>query len=89
MGDRNLRIEDFGRVDLCGRNPLAETSDFTDFLEEKDLPRIISIDADASRVVTTIFLAGETIAEDFTNLLAILGSKIAAVAEDSAHGEWI
>lgn len=70
--DGNLRVEYFGRVDRCGRDPLTETSDFTDFLEEKDLPRSISIDADAGRVVAAIFLAGKTVAEDVTNLLASL-----------------
>ena len=67
--DRNLRVEDFGGIHLCARDPLAETSDFTDFLEEKYLPRSISINADTSRVVTTIFFTGETVTKDFTNLL--------------------
>ena len=73
--DGNLRVEDFGRVELCARDPLAETSDFTDFLEEKDLSRSISIDTDAGRVVTTIFLAGETVAKDVANFLAILDGE--------------
>jgi hypothetical protein len=54
---------------------LAEASDFTDFLEEKYLPRSISINADTSRVVATIFFAGETVTKDFTNLLPRLEGR--------------
>jgi len=76
-----LRVEDFGSIHLRGGDTLAETGDFTDLLEEDYLARSITVDANAGGIVTTIFLTGETVAEDITNLLAILGLEIATVAK--------
>jgi hypothetical protein len=67
-----LRVENFGCVHVRGGDTLAETGYFADLLEEEYLARSITVDTDAGRVVTTIFLTGETVAEDIANLLAIL-----------------
>jgi hypothetical protein len=67
-----LRVENFGCVHLRGCDTLAETGDFTDLLEEEYIAGSIAVNTDAGRVVTTILLAGETVAKDITNFLAIL-----------------
>jgi hypothetical protein len=70
-----LRVENFGSIHLRAGDTLAETGDFTDLLEEDYLARSITVDANAGGIVTTIFLTGETVAEDITNLLAILANN--------------
>ena len=84
-----MRVEDFGSIHLRGGDTLAETGDFTDLLEEDYLARSITVDTNAGRVVTTIFLAGETVAEDITDLLAILANnktQSTALSQGEASG---
>jgi hypothetical protein len=70
--DRDLRVENLGGVYVRGGDTLAKTSNFADFLEKKHFAWRIAVDTDAGRVVTTVLLAGETVAEDITNFFAIL-----------------
>ena len=73
--DRDLRVENLGGVYGRAGNTLAKTSNFTNFLEKKDFAWSITVDTDAGRVVTTVLLAGETVAEDITNFFAILRER--------------
>jgi len=70
--DRDLRVENFGSVYFRAGDALAKTGDLADFFEEKYFAGGIAVDTDAGRVVTTVLLAGETVAEDITNFFAIL-----------------
>ena len=70
--NRDLRVENLGGVYARGGDTLAKTSNFADFLEKKHFAWSIAVDADASRVVTTVLLASETVAEDIANFFAIL-----------------
>jgi hypothetical protein len=70
--DRDLRVENFGCVYVCGGDTLTETGNFTDLLEVKHFARSIAINTNAGRVVTTILLTCEAVAKDITNFLAIL-----------------
>jgi hypothetical protein len=73
--DRDLRVENLGGVYIRAGDTLAKTSNFADFLEKKDFAWSIAVDTDAGRVVTTVLLAGETVAEDITNFFAILRER--------------
>ena len=70
--DRDLRVENLGGVYARSCDALTKAGDLADFLEEEYLARSITVYTDAGRVVTTVLLAGETVAEDIANLLAIL-----------------
>lgn len=63
LGNKGLLHVDSGRSDL-----LAETSDLAYFFEEEDFTLLIPINTEASRVVSTIFLASKTLAKNFKNL---------------------
>jgi len=75
VGDRDLRVENFGGVNVGGGDALAKAGNFANFLEVKGLARDIAINTDAGRVVTTILLTSETVAEDIANLLAGLSGR--------------
>lgn len=70
--DRDLRVENLGGVYARARDALTKAGDLADFLEIVHFAGGIAVDTDAGRVVTTIFLAGETVAEDIANFLATL-----------------
>ena len=55
---------------------LAETSDLANLLEVDDRPWLIAVNAEACRVVASIFLAGKPSTKDFENLLASLKRKV-------------
>ena len=55
---------------------LAEASDLANLLEVDDRTGLIAVNAEACRVVASIFLAGEPSAKDFKNLLASLRRNI-------------
>jgi hypothetical protein len=82
-----LRVENLGSVYVRGGDALAKASNLAYFLEEIYFAWSIAVDTDAGRVVTTVLLAGETVAEDITDFLAILGLEKAAVAKNSTHDE--
>jgi hypothetical protein len=70
--DRDLRVEHFRGVYVRRGNALAKAGNLANFLEVEDLAGGIAVDTDAGRIVTTVLLAGETIAKDVANFLAIL-----------------
>ena len=72
MSDRDLGQERLGGVHGRIGDLLAQTSDLSDLLEVVNLSWFVTIDANARRVVPTVFLTGEAIAEDLTNSLAVL-----------------
>jgi hypothetical protein len=81
--DGHLGNEGLVDVDGGGCDLLAKTSDFSDFFEVYNFAGLIAIGSQTSRVVTTIFLTGETTTEDFQNLLATLViSTLAIIASD-------
>jgi len=55
-----------------GGDALAKACDLADFLEVVHVAGGVAVDTDAGRVVTTVLLTGETVAEDVANFLAIL-----------------
>jgi hypothetical protein len=67
-----LRVENLGGVYARGGDALTKASDLADFLEINHFAGSIAVDTDAGRVVTTVFLAGETVAEDIADFLASL-----------------
>jgi len=70
--DGDLRVEHFRSVHFRGGDPLPKACDLANFLEVEHLAGGIAIDTDASRVVTTVLLAGETVAKNVADFLAIL-----------------
>jgi hypothetical protein len=70
--DRDLGVENLGGVYARAGDALTKTGDLADFLEIKHFAGNIAVDTDAGRVVTTVFLAGETVAEDIADFLATL-----------------
>ena len=70
--NRDLRVENLGGVYVRASDALTKASDLADFLEIIHLAGSIAVDTDAGRVVTTVFLAGETVAEDIADFLATL-----------------
>lgn len=75
VGDRDLRDEVLGRIDVGLCDLLAQANDFAYFLEEEDCFRRIAIDAKTCRVVATVFLSCQSIAQDLKDLFAILGEN--------------
>jgi len=67
-----LRVENLGGVYARAGDALTKASDLANFLEIKHFAGSIAVDTDAGRVVTTVFLAGETVAEDIADFLASL-----------------
>jgi len=57
-----LRVENLGGVYARAGDALTKAGDLADFLEIIHFAGSIAIDTDAGRVVTTVFLAGETVA---------------------------
>lgn len=70
LGYIGLRDIDGGRGDL-----FAQPNDFADFLEEEDLAGLVAIYGKTSRVVSSVFLACETIAKDLKDFFAALMMK--------------
>ena len=75
VSDRDLGQEGLGSVHGRVGDLLAQTCDLSNLLEVVDLALFVSIDTNARRVVTTVFLASEAVAKDFANTFAILGSN--------------
>ena len=69
--NRNPGDKRLGGVDAGFGDALAEASDLADLLEEKHLSGLVAIDTYSRRVVATVFLAGETVAEDLTDRLPV------------------
>jgi hypothetical protein len=71
--DPDLQAENFGGVYLyfCGGEALMKAGDLADFLETVHFAGSIAVNTDAGRVVTTIFLAGETVAEDTVSQISL------------------
>lgn len=78
--NRNLGDEGLGGIDIGLGDALAEASDLANLLEEKHLSRLVAIYTDSSRIVATIFLTGEPVAEDLTDRLPILRNQKLAAA---------
>jgi hypothetical protein len=49
---------------------LSKACNFTDFLEIDDRARLITVNTDTCRIVSTVLLAGETCNEDFKDLFS-------------------
>ena len=74
--DRDLRDEGLRGVDARFGDALAKTSDLSDLLEEEHLSRLVAVDADTGGIISTVFLARETIAENLTNCLPVLYKRL-------------
>ena len=72
VSDRDLGQERLGGIHSRVGDLLAQTGDLSDLLEVVDLALFISIDANARRVVATVFLTSEAIAENLTNRFSVL-----------------
>lgn len=72
VGDRNLGNKGLLHIDSGRSDLLAETSDLAYFFEEDHFTVLIPINTEASRVVSTIFLASKTLAKNFKNLFTAL-----------------
>jgi len=72
MGDGDLGYKDLGDIYAGARDLLAQAGDLAYFLEENDLVGSIAIDNKTGGVVATVFLAGETIDENFKYISASL-----------------
>jgi hypothetical protein len=88
--DRDLRVENLGSVYVRGGDALAKASNLAYFLEEIYFAWSIAVDTDAGRVVTTVLLAGETVAEDITDFLAILWERntVSYCSSEVVRGAW-
>jgi hypothetical protein len=75
VSDGNLRCESLCDVNVGGSNLLAEPSDFAHFLKERDFTGLVPVNDETSRIVSTVFLAGKTIAENLKDLLSILSNR--------------
>jgi hypothetical protein len=67
-----LRVENLCGIYVRAGDALTKADDFADFLKIKHFAGSIAVDTDAGRVVTTVFLAGETVTEDIADFLASL-----------------
>lgn len=65
MRDRNLGDGGFLDVEAGGCDLLAKSRYLADLLEILDRPEFIPIDSETRRVISAIFLAGETSTKDF------------------------
>jgi len=54
----SMRIKYFGEIWLRLLNELLQLGDFAHFFVSKDFIFLVSVDRDASRIVTTVFKAG-------------------------------
>ena len=68
----SVRVKDLSEVWFALLNQLLQLGDLADLLEEKHLSGLVAIDTYSRRVVATVFLAGETVAEDLTDRLPVL-----------------
>lgn len=68
----DLRKEGLGGVDVGFSDLLAQASYLADLLEEHHLSGLVAVDTNASRVIATVLLPSETVAEDFANRLTVL-----------------
>jgi len=82
VSDGNLGQEFFGDVHGRFGDLLAQTSDLSNLLEVVNLACLVSIDTNARRVVATVFLTSEAVAEDFTNSFAVLRWDTSISRED-------
>jgi len=67
-----LRVENRGGVYARAGDALTKAGDLADFLKINHFAGSIAVDTDAGRVVTTVFLTSETVAEDIADFLATL-----------------
>jgi hypothetical protein len=65
MRNRNLSDAAFLDIELGSSDLLAKTRNFANFFEIFDRSRLIAIDREASRVISTIFLASKVSTQDF------------------------
>lgn len=99
MRNRDLRYEGFGSINGRLGDLFAQACDLADLLEEDNLAWLIAVNAYARRVIATILLSCQTVAEDLANCFAILkfGSSAYAkrttlnqerVIEDAEQSRW-
>lgn len=72
MGDRDLGDECLVDIQVGGSDFLAQAGDFADFLEVRDGADLVCVNADACRVVASVFLASKTSTQDLEDLCATL-----------------
>lgn len=70
MGNGNLGDASLFYIDRGGSDLLSKASNFSDFLEIDDRTRLIAINTETCRIISTILLAGETSNEDFKNFFS-------------------
>ena len=72
VGNGDLRNEGLGSVDAGFGDLLAQASYFADLLEEEHLAWLVAVNTDPCGVITTVFLASETITENLADGLPVL-----------------
>jgi hypothetical protein len=70
VGNRNLRDACLFHIKRRSCDLLSKACNFTDFLEIDDRARLITVNTDTCRIVSTVLLAGETCNEDFKDLFS-------------------
>jgi hypothetical protein len=84
--DRDLRVEHFRGIYVRRGDALAKACDLADFLEVVHVAGGVAVDTDAGRIVTTVLLTGETVAENVADFLAILKRRARVSLYGSSEG---
>lgn len=71
VGDGNLAKEHCGFIDAGLCDEFAQTSDLSNLLEQQNFAWLVTVDANAGRVVATVLEALEPIAQYFADGLAV------------------
>ena len=72
VSDRDLGQERLGGVHSRVGDLFAQTGDLSNLFEVVNFVVFVAIDANARRVVATVFLTSKAVAEDLTNGFAVL-----------------
>ena len=72
VGDGNLGSEVLVDIDRGAGDLLPKASHLADLFEVKDLARLVTVNAQTGRVITTVLLAGETSAKNLKDFLTTL-----------------
>jgi hypothetical protein len=67
-----VRVENLGQIWLFLLNESLQLCDLADLLESQDLILLVPIDCKTSRVVTTVFEAGQAVDQGVENVFPIL-----------------
>lgn len=86
--DRNLLNICPLLVDGALFDEFLQTSDLAYMLEQEHLALFVSVDTEASRVISTVFLASETLNQNIADGLTIL-KRVSGVRSDAMVSEQI